>query len=65
MSDVKVEHQLGDIVYMKLDGTKPAMVTGLTFRPGFVKYLVTWPNAAETSHYGIELTTVKSFKEVE
>lgn len=55
---------LGDIVYMVVDQEGPGMVTGIVFRPHGITYLVTWGDSHETSHYDIELTSVKGFMEV-
>lgn len=55
-----VKFAIGDIVYIKTDESQiPGMVTGIMFRPHGVMYFVSWPNAGECQHYGIELTKEK------
>lgn len=56
-----VKFQIGEEVYLKVCSDTAAMVTGILFRPSGVIYKVTWPSAAETDHYDIELTKEKRF----
>jgi hypothetical protein len=57
MSDDKYEYELGDTVYLKTDkDQQQRIVTGITFRPGSVIYLLSC-GSSETQHYGIEITT--------
>ena len=56
-----VKFAMGDRVFLKVNPTEAGMVTGILFRPHGMTYWVTWGNAAETTHYDIELTTEKAF----
>lgn len=59
--------QFGAVVYLRLDtdGTQ-GMVTAVKFMiDGGVYYEVSWSNRTTTSHYEMELTTVRSFKAAE
>lgn len=53
--------RLGTTVYHRLDPEVPGLVTGITYRPTGICYLVTWPSLSETSCYEMELTDEQSF----
>jgi len=56
-----VKFNLGETVYLMLDRDKSGMITGITFRPSSVMYLVAWTHDfSERSHFDIELTTEKT-----
>lgn len=47
---------LGDVVYLRVDGARAGVVTGIMLRPGGRTYCVTWDDLDERQHYAAELT---------
>ena len=50
---------LGQIIYYRTDPERIGVVTGITFRPDGVAYLVTWDDMDEQVHYACELSDQK------
>lgn len=59
--DHRVQYDLGDIVYLKIDPATPAMVTAIIYRVGCVMYELTWERGALTNHFDIELTKEQQY----
>ena len=54
-------YKIGQTVYHRMNDEAKGIITGITIRPGWFTYQVTWGSLEESPHYELELSDERGF----